>query len=141
MVGPGTGVAAFRSVIQERAQSGQQMVLVFGCRSEVDDFYYSQEWAELKETQGVTFTLLTAFSRSNPDEGKMYVQHRIKENFQLLGDLIINKGAYIYVSGRAKFMPTSVEKAFIEVIKKNLNSNDSEDVESKAKEMIGQMKK
>ncbi len=69
----------------------------------------------------------------------MYVQHRIKENLELLGDLIVNKGAYIYVSGRAKFMPTSVEKAFIEVIKKSLINK--EDAESKAKQMIGLMKK
>ena len=45
MVGPGTGVAAFRSVIQERASLNQKLVLVFGCRSEVDDFYYQDEWS------------------------------------------------------------------------------------------------
>jgi sulfite reductase alpha subunit-like flavoprotein len=33
----------------------------------------------------------------------------------LLSDLIVNQGAWIYVSGRAKFMPKSVEKAFVAI--------------------------
>lgn len=48
MVGPGTGVASFRSVIQERAPTGQKLVLIFGCRGERDDFYYRDEWEHLK---------------------------------------------------------------------------------------------
>ena len=43
-VGPGTGVAAFRSAIQDLALTGQKLVLIFGCRSESDDFYYADEW-------------------------------------------------------------------------------------------------
>ena len=48
MVGPGTGVAAFRSVIQHYGKAGgRKLVLVFGCRSEQDDNYYSTEWSQL----------------------------------------------------------------------------------------------
>jgi len=58
--------------------------------------------------------VLTAFSRDNEDGSKNYVQHAIKQNKQLLQPLI-EKGGFIFVSGRAKLMPKSVEKAFVEV--------------------------
>ena len=48
MVGPGTGVAAFRAVIQQFRDSGQQLVLIFGCRSQDADYYYAQEWEQLR---------------------------------------------------------------------------------------------
>jgi len=44
MVGPGTGVAAFRSVIYELKDTQQEMVLLFGCRSEASDYYYKKDW-------------------------------------------------------------------------------------------------
>ncbi len=46
MIGPGTGVAAFRSFIQYLIKTfpSQPKVLVFGCRSETKDFYYKDEW-------------------------------------------------------------------------------------------------
>jgi NADPH-ferrihemoprotein reductase len=64
----------------------------------------------------VKLAVITAFSRDKPDEGKIYVQHKIRENAAMLADLIFKQNANIYVSGKAKFMPTSVEKAFIEVV-------------------------
>jgi len=79
MVGPGTGVAAFRAVIQERVKLGQRLFLVFGCRSEEDDFYYKEDWQSLV-SQFENFTVVTAFSRADPTNGKTYVQHKIREN-------------------------------------------------------------
>ena len=86
-VGPGTGVAAFRSVIQKFKNSPQKIVLIFGCRSEADDFYYAQEWKDCSKS--MSFVLMTAFSREHPLEGKVYVQHRIKQNSALLSELIV----------------------------------------------------
>lgn len=108
MVGPGTGIAAFRSFIHSLAGSATQMVLVFGCRSETSDYYYKDEWAGIENLQ-----VLTAFSRAG--DSKVYVQHVIKENAHL-AELIVAQNANIYVSGRAKFMPQSVEKAFKQII-------------------------
>ncbi|RXN10346.1 NADPH-dependent diflavin oxidoreductase 1 [Labeo rohita] len=62
MVGPGTGVAPFRSAIQERAAQGKMAnVLFFGCRSESKDFYCQSEWEE--KVQAGQMILVTAFSR------------------------------------------------------------------------------
>jgi sulfite reductase alpha subunit-like flavoprotein len=40
MVGPGTGVAAFRSAIYALKDTSCEMVLLFGCRSQNTDYYY-----------------------------------------------------------------------------------------------------
>ena len=60
MVGPGTGVAAFRSFIQcmSLTRPDQKLVLVFGCRHRDKDFYYQEEWKQLPN-----LTVITAFSR------------------------------------------------------------------------------
>uniref|UniRef100_A0A803YMH4 Nitric oxide synthase 3 n=1 Tax=Meleagris gallopavo TaxID=9103 RepID=A0A803YMH4_MELGA len=69
LVGPGTGVAPFRSFWQQRLQHLQaggsplgSMVLVFGCRSSELDHIYQREMEEARE-QGALSRVLTAFSR------------------------------------------------------------------------------
>ena len=54
----------------------------------------------------------------------MYVQNRIREHKEFLADLIINQQACIYVSGRAKFMPKSVEKAFRDAVGASIGVED-----------------
>ncbi|XP_026195989.1 NADPH-dependent diflavin oxidoreductase 1 isoform X2 [Anabas testudineus] len=111
MVGPGTGVAPFRSALQERVAEGKTVnILFFGCRSESKDFYFRSEWEEMMERGHLN--LFTAFSRDQ--EEKVYVQHRVRENAQLLWDLIANKSACFYIAG-AKQMPASVGDALKEV--------------------------
>ncbi|XP_073414359.1 NADPH-dependent diflavin oxidoreductase 1 isoform X2 [Dendrobates tinctorius] len=108
MVGPGTGVAPFHSVIQERAALGKSgNILFFGCRGKNKDFYYEEEWRDL-EMRGL-LKLFTAFSRDQED--KIYVQHRIQENGAYLWELIGNRQAFIYIAGNAKSMPTQVTDA------------------------------
>lgn len=108
MVGPGTGVAPFRSTIQERTAEGKTAnVLFFGCRSESKDFYFRAEWEDKIKVEQLT--LFTAFSRDQED--KVYVQHRISENAEFLMDMIANKKACFYIAGNAKEMPSSVREA------------------------------
>ncbi|KAM4634792.1 NADPH-dependent diflavin oxidoreductase 1 isoform 1-T3 [Polymixia lowei] len=107
-VGPGTGVAPFRSAFQERKAQGKTAnMLFFGCRSEFKDFYFSSDWEEMIKAGHLT--LFTAFSRDQED--KVYVQHRVKEQSKLLWDLIANKDACFYIAGNSKEMPASVCEA------------------------------
>ena len=56
-VGPGTGCAPFRSLIQERGGS-QDLLLFYGCRNKEEDYFFNEEW------QGVDrLRVITAFSR------------------------------------------------------------------------------
>ncbi len=45
MIGPGTGLAPFRSFVQERVAAGApgRNVLFFGCRHRARDFLYRDE--------------------------------------------------------------------------------------------------
>ncbi|XP_029300133.1 NADPH-dependent diflavin oxidoreductase 1 [Cottoperca gobio] len=125
MVGPGTGVAPFRSALQERIAEGKNNnVLFFGCRSESKDFYFRSEWEEIMKTGYLT--LFTAFSRDQ--EEKVYVQDRVRENAELLWDLIANRRACFYIAGNAKEMPTSVCDALKEVFQKegSMSAKDAE---------------
>lgn len=125
MVGPGTGVAPFRSALQERTAEGKTAnVLFFGCRSQFKDFYFSSEWEDM--IKAGQLSLFTAFSRDQ--EEKVYVQHRVRENAELLHELIVNKSACFYIAGNAKQMPTSVRDALKEVFQQEggVSSEDAE---------------
>ncbi|EFC43919.1 predicted protein [Naegleria gruberi] len=125
MVGPGTGVAPFRSFIQDRylkisnlsitsTEEIGKSILFFGCRNEKSDFLYGEEFTKYSSETQFNFLLSTAFSRDQ--DSKVYVQHRIGEQKDLLFDLIVNKGAYFYVAGNSKQMPESVQKAVKSVL-------------------------
>ena len=57
MVGPGTGVAPFRSFLEDRqvvrregAEGVGEAVLFFGCRNRAADFYFEPQWADSAPT-------------------------------------------------------------------------------------------
>nr|XP_054769944.1 NADPH-dependent diflavin oxidoreductase 1-like [Lytechinus pictus] len=115
MVGPGTGVAPFRSFIQERAAHNiGDNLLFFGCRYEGQDFLCKDEWSKLQDKH--LLQMVTAFSRDQED--KVYVQHRIKENAALIWSLMnrSDRSTRIYVAGNAKQMPTDVREALCVVV-------------------------
>ncbi|XP_075240631.1 NADPH-dependent diflavin oxidoreductase 1-like [Convolutriloba macropyga] len=118
MIGPGTGVAPFRSFIQSR--QGKNCYLFFGCRHPEKDFYFKEEWSEhFKDLK-----VFPAFSRYN--KGKVcYVQHEICEHKQLLWNLI-SANAYIYLAGSSKQMPKDVKEAVIKVIEEGAGVDNEE---------------
>lgn len=114
LIGPGTGIAPFRSFISHRDAIGAEgrNWLFFGEQHFVQDFYYQTEIQEWIAT-GVLTQFDTAFSRDQKE--KIYVQHRIKEKATLFNEWL-EEGASIYVCGQKDPMSTDVEKAIIEVI-------------------------
>lgn len=116
MVGPGTGVAPFRSFMQEREETGAEgkSWMFFGDQHFVTDFLYQTEWQKwLKD--GVLTRMDVAFSRDTAE--KVYVQHRMleqsKELFQWL-----QEGAHVYICGDEKHMAHDVHQTLIGIIEK-----------------------
>ena len=114
MIGPGTGIAPFRSFLAHRDAIGSEGKnwLFFGEQHFVSDFYYQTEIQEWLST-GVLQKLDTAFSRDQKE--KIYVQNRVKEQAKEIFEWIDN-GAYLYVCGQKNGMSTDVENTLVEII-------------------------
>lgn len=116
MVGPGTGVAPFRSFMQEREEIGAEgkSWMFFGDQHFVTDFLYQTEWQKwLKD--GVLTKMDVAFSRDT--EEKVYVQHRMKEHSKELFEWL-EQGAVVYICGDEKHMAHDVHQSLIDIIEK-----------------------
>nr|WP_321451108.1 assimilatory sulfite reductase (NADPH) flavoprotein subunit [uncultured Carboxylicivirga sp.] len=124
MIGPGTGVAPFRSFIQERAEkeaSGKNW-LIFGDQHFETDFLYQAEWLKYR-SNGVLNNIDVAFSRDQQE--KVYVQHRLLEKAQEVYNWL-EQGAYIYVCGDKDYMAKDVRAAFVEILSKQGNISEAE---------------
>jgi len=116
MVGPGTGVAPFRSFMQEREEIGAEgkSWMFFGDQHFVTDFLYQTEWQKwLKD--GVLTKMDVAFSRDTDE--KVYVQHRMLEQSKELFEWL-EEGANVYICGDEKNMAKDVHHTLIEIIEK-----------------------
>jgi sulfite reductase (NADPH) flavoprotein alpha-component len=114
MCGPGTGIAPFRSFLQERQATNAKgkAWLFFGEISAQTDFFYEDEWAKYQR-DGVLHRLDTAFSRDQA--AKVYVQHRLLEAAQDFWAWL-EEGAIFYVCGDASRMANDVDAALHRVI-------------------------
>ena len=125
MIGPGTGMAAFRGFIQDRIADKikGKMWLFTGDQKKAFDFHYQEE-LETAVEKGF-LRLDTAFSRDNP-HNKIYVQHKMLDSAKDLWDLIKNKNANIFVSGDAKSMAKDVTEALIQIASTQGGLSDQE---------------
>ncbi|XP_050984660.1 P450 (cytochrome) oxidoreductase b isoform X2 [Labeo rohita] len=118
MVGPGTGIAPFMGFVQERKWLKEQgkdvgdTVLYYGCRHKNEDFLYREELEEYEKT-GVLTALNVAFSRDQAE--KVYVQHLLKKNKEVVWRLVHTDNAHIYICGDARNMARDVQNAFYEI--------------------------
>lgn len=116
MVGPGTGIAAFRSFLAEREATGAagRNWLFFGEQHFTTDFLYQTEIQNWYDT-GVLTKISLAFSRDQAH--KIYVQHRMMEHGKELYDWL-NGGASFFVCGKKDPMSNDVEKTLLSIIEK-----------------------
>ncbi len=116
MIGPGTGIAPFRSFLAERDALGAtgRNWLFFGEQHFTTDFLYQTELQNWFET-GVLTKISLAFSRDQPE--KIYVQHRMMEQGAELYNWI-QSGAHIYLCGKKDPMSVDVEHTLVEIIEK-----------------------
>ena len=116
MIGPGTGIAPFRSFLAERdaiGASGRNW-LFFGDQHFVTDFLYQTELQNWVET-GVLSKLNVAFSRDQKE--KVYVQHKMLKHGKELYDWLLN-GASLYVCGTKDPMSADVEDTLMQIVEK-----------------------
>ncbi|OEK76180.1 sulfite reductase [NADPH] flavoprotein alpha-component [Staphylococcus saprophyticus] len=124
MIGPGTGVAPFRSYMQEREELGLSgnTWLFFGEQYFTTDFLYQTEWqAWLKDETLAKLDL--AFSRDT--EEKIYVQHRIAQQSELFYQWL-QDGAAIYVCGDEKHMAKDVHDTIRSVIEQEGDMSEAD---------------
>lgn len=124
MIGPGTGVAPFRSYMQEREDLGLSgnTWLFFGEQYFTTDFLYQTEWqAWLKDETLAKLDL--AFSRDT--EEKIYVQHRIAQQSELFYQWL-QDGAAIYVCGDEKHMAKDVHDTIRSVIEQEGDMSEAD---------------
>jgi sulfite reductase (NADPH) flavoprotein alpha-component len=114
MIGPGTGIAPFRSFIAERDATGAsgKNWLFFGDQHFLTDFLYQAELQSWVETEALT-KIDIAFSRDQDE--KIYVQHKMRKK----GDEIfewLHAGGYVYVCGAKEPMSVDVEHSLLQII-------------------------
>jgi len=125
LIGPGTGFAPMRALLQERQWQRDNIIsddqglvpgnntLFFGCQKSTIDYIYRDEIEAMAASKLIT-NLQLAFSRDQ--EEKIYVQHLIKypENaLSLINDL--HAGGYIYICGGTR-MGMDVFEAIVSVL-------------------------
>ncbi|KAI4255298.1 MAG: hypothetical protein L6R42_006804, partial [Xanthoria sp. 1 TBL-2021] len=146
LVGPGTGVAPMRSLIWERYHWQQDMlarrqataditsngpngvgetILFYGGRNQGADFFYRKEWDFLEEE--MPLKVFAAFSRDQP--AKVYVQDMLKQQSELVYELLHSKDGIVYVCGSSGKMPRAVRAALVEVFvdRGKMDSSAAED--------------
>lgn len=124
MIGPGTGIAPFRSFLFERDAQGAdgRNWLFFGEQHFTTDFLYQTEIQSFLDT-GVLTKFNGAFSRDQ--EHKVYVQHKMLQHAKELFSWIEN-GAHVYVCGAREPMSMDVENALLSIISREKSINESE---------------
>ncbi|HTM93928.1 MAG TPA: flavodoxin domain-containing protein [Flavisolibacter sp.] len=127
MIGPGTGIAPFRSFIAHRDATGAsgKNWLFFGDQHFVTDFLYQTEIQNWVET-GSLSKIDLAFSRDQQE--KVYVQHKMKKKGKELYEWLQN-GATLYVCGAKEPMSVDVENALVEVVQEYGGKKAEEAVE------------
>ncbi|WP_185863029.1 diflavin oxidoreductase [Blattabacterium cuenoti] len=116
LIGPGTGIAPFRSFLYEREaiKATGKNWLFFGYQHFDADFLYKEEIQNWKK-KGILNRVSLSFSRDQ--EKRIYVQNKIWENKVEFFSWIKN-GAYVYICGSKTPMSVDVEKMICRIIEK-----------------------
>jgi sulfite reductase (NADPH) flavoprotein alpha-component len=124
MIGPGTGIAPFRSFVAQRDAEGAEgrSWLFFGDQHFTTDFLYQAEWHNWLQVGALT-RMNVAFSRDQ--DQKLYVQHKL---LQHAGELFewMEGGAYVYICGTKDPMSVDVENTLLQIITEQKQLDESQ---------------
>ena len=120
MIGPGTGIAPMRAILQERSHIRQAQpnanhgpnILYFGCKNRTMDYIYRDE-LEAFQNEGALTELHLAFSREQKE--KVYVQHLLAQRAAETYQYIHQEKASIFVCG-AVLMGAAVDHTLQDII-------------------------
>ncbi|KAI8619558.1 hypothetical protein BC830DRAFT_1238096 [Chytriomyces sp. MP71] len=128
MAGLGTGMAPFRAFVEERAYQkalGHKvgpMVLYFGARHRAEEWLYGEE-LEAYHADGLLSHLRLAFSRDQKE--KVYIQHKIKADDTMLGEMILKQGGAFYLCGPTWPVP-DIKDALVTAFSRFMTSEEAE---------------
>lgn len=94
MIGPGTGIAPFRSLVSDlniKDSSHTKSMVFFGCRHQEKDFYFRTEWPTFSDC-----LITIAFSRPDDETQKRYVQDKIKEFGEQIWEFLEDKKCKLF---------------------------------------------
>jgi sulfite reductase alpha subunit-like flavoprotein len=130
LIGPGTGIAPFRSMCHELDYLKHsnsipigKICVFFGNRNESKDFLYKDEWNALTSRNSIHL-LSTAFSRDQPE--KIYVQNRIREHASIIWELLQDSSTTIIIAGASGDMPRDVQDAIKTIVSTQTNCTAEE---------------
>jgi sulfite reductase alpha subunit-like flavoprotein len=131
MIGPGTGCAMFKSMLEEREFEREKKnevgenAFFFGVRHEKLDYLHSESWKGFVKN-GTLSTYSVAFSRDQSK--KIYVQHKMLEHSTTIFKMI-KDGAVVILSGSSNRLPVDVKDALTEIFEKegNMTKKEAED--------------
>ena len=114
MIGAGTGIAPYRSFIQDQAETDKKgnTWIFFGDQRFYTDFLYQIEWQKYMK-DGILEKMDVAFSRDQKQ--KVYVQHKLKENSKEVYKWLEN-GAILYVCGDKGKMAKDVHNTLVDIV-------------------------
>ncbi|CAH7685567.1 NADPH dependent diflavin oxidoreductase 1 [Phakopsora pachyrhizi] len=130
-IGPGTGIAPFRSLVQHRSDQTTGLnshLIIYGCRNEDKDFYFRDEWSSF---EGLGICRLH-WAASRDQEVKRYVQDEIEEHGDEVLDFIENRNGSIFISGSSGKMPEGVRRSLGRVFS-SYGGNDEAEAELRVK--------
>ncbi|ETE61210.1 Nitric oxide synthase, inducible, partial [Ophiophagus hannah] len=131
LIGPGTGIAPFRSFWQQRhfdlekkGIQGRGLILLFGCRHSSLDHLYREEMEEMHR-KGILQEVYTAYSR-HPGSPKVYVQDLLRNKLEAeVYRLLHEEEGHLYVCGDIH-MASEVAKTLKEMFAKKLSLTEEE---------------
>ncbi len=130
MIGPGTGIAPMRALLQEREYQRHvqkktvgKNILYFGCKTSSQDYIYRDEMEAWVQNGGLDH-LRVAFSRETAGK-KVYVQHLLADHSAETWNLLEQEGAYVYVCGAVK-MGQDVAEALNKIVSSHGNLSHDE---------------
>uniref|UniRef100_A0A8D0C3I7 Nitric oxide synthase n=1 Tax=Salvator merianae TaxID=96440 RepID=A0A8D0C3I7_SALMN len=131
LIGPGTGIAPFRSFWQQRLYDlekkgirGRGMILLFGCRHSSLDHVYKEEMQDMKN-KGILQEVYTAYSRE-PGCPKVYVQDLLRKQLDAeVCSLLDQEKAHLYICGDVR-MARDVAQTLKEVFQRHLGLTEEQ---------------